>query len=84
MTALKKDRTEYIRAKDVLDVYASLMDIVTRLNDIRAQPKPSTSASSDADDKDVVETEENRVDTILNDVFQVSGCRRCLAVARRG
>ncbi|TNY24322.1 hypothetical protein DMC30DRAFT_346055 [Rhodotorula diobovata] len=71
LTALKKDRTEYIRAKDVLDVYASLMDIVTRLNDIRAQPKPSTSASSDADDKDVVETEENRVDTILNDVFQL-------------
>jgi hypothetical protein len=26
LTALKKDRTEYIRAKDVLDVYGSLMD----------------------------------------------------------
>ncbi|GAA5999619.1 uncharacterized protein JCM10292_003649, partial [Rhodotorula paludigena] len=25
LTALKKDRTEYIRAKDVLDVYNSLM-----------------------------------------------------------
>ncbi|BGP41238.1 hypothetical protein JCM10450v2_005278 [Rhodotorula kratochvilovae] len=66
LTALKKDRTEYIRAKDVLDVFASLMDIVTRLNEIRARPKPSTS-----DDGDKVEVEENRVDTILNDVFQL-------------
>ena len=53
------------------------MDIVTRLNDIRAQPKPSTSAASSSsssappDEPVVVETEENRVDTILNDVFQV-------------
>ncbi|GAA5912547.1 hypothetical protein JCM8208_001988 [Rhodotorula glutinis] len=76
LTALKKDRTEYIRAKDVLDVFASLMDIVTRLNDIRAQPKPSTSTASSSssaapDEPVVVETEENRVDTILNDVFQL-------------
>ena len=26
LTALKKDRTEYIRAKDVLDIYSALMD----------------------------------------------------------
>ncbi|GAA6049334.1 hypothetical protein JCM3770_007293 [Rhodotorula araucariae] len=72
LTALKKDRTEYIRAKDVLDVFASLMDIVTRLNDIRARPKPSTSQDADKVDGEVeVEVEENRVDTILNDVFQL-------------
>ncbi|GAA5864873.1 hypothetical protein JCM8547_009257 [Rhodosporidiobolus lusitaniae] len=87
LTALKKDRTEYIRAKDVLDVYASLMDEVTRLNEIRATPKPSTSTSiekegggegvseEDKEKKEMekvhVEVEENRVDTILNDVFQL-------------
>jgi hypothetical protein len=26
LTALKKDRTEYVKPKDVLDVYESLMD----------------------------------------------------------
>ncbi|GAA6028783.1 hypothetical protein JCM8097_007393 [Rhodosporidiobolus ruineniae] len=89
LTALKKDRTEYIRAKDVLDVYASLMDEVTRLNEIRARPKASTSAAAAEEEKGEekqgegekeagpsepakpVETEENRVDTILNDVFQL-------------
>ncbi|GAA6015674.1 hypothetical protein JCM11491_007191 [Sporobolomyces phaffii] len=59
LTALKKDRTEYLRAKDVLDIYAALMTSVTRLNDVRDRP-------ADAD-----EVEENRVDTILNDVFQL-------------
>ncbi|BGP17601.1 hypothetical protein JCM10213_001252 [Rhodosporidiobolus nylandii] len=90
LTALKKDRTEYIRAKDVLDVYNSLMSEVTRLNEIRARPKASTSAvpaEGEVDGKDgeakekkevdekeeqaPVEVEENRVDTILNDVFQL-------------
>ncbi|GAA6011829.1 hypothetical protein JCM10207_004258 [Rhodosporidiobolus poonsookiae] len=67
LTALKKDRTEYIRAKDVLEIYAALMNQVTRLNDIRAQPKPSTS-TDESEDKSA---DENRVDTILNDVFQL-------------
>lgn len=43
---------------------------VTRLNEIRARPKPSTSGEGAKDEP--VEVEENRVDTILNDVFQVS------------
>ncbi|POY73268.1 hypothetical protein BMF94_3602 [Rhodotorula taiwanensis] len=83
LTALKKDRTEYIRANDVLDIYASLMTQVTRLNEVRATPKPATTGEAkdgdDADDIDAnavsrepaVEHEENRVDTILNDVFQL-------------
>ncbi|KAG0659409.1 hypothetical protein C6P46_005186 [Rhodotorula mucilaginosa] len=90
LTALKKDRTEYIRANDVLDIYASLMSQVTRLNEVRATPKPSstgtdgttgtTAGGADGgDDTDAgavsrepaVEHEENRVDTILNDVFQL-------------
>ncbi|GAA6006772.1 uncharacterized protein JCM10292_005445, partial [Rhodotorula paludigena] len=40
----------------------------TRLNEIRARPKASTSEDGA---KDQVEIEENRVDTILNDVFQL-------------
>jgi hypothetical protein len=61
LTALKKDRTEYLRAKDVLDIYASLMNIVTKLNEIRQQQTQER----------LEEGEENRVDTILNDVFQL-------------
>ncbi|GAA5860935.1 hypothetical protein JCM3774_003193 [Rhodotorula dairenensis] len=86
LTALKKDRTEYIRANDVLDIYASLMTQVTRLNEVRATPKATNDgngvgagAGADGDDADAgavsrepaVEHEENRVDTILNDVFQL-------------
>ncbi|GAA5895767.1 Cub1p [Sporobolomyces salmoneus] len=77
LTALKKDRTEYLRAKDVLDIYASLMTQVTRLNEIRTVP-PSTSSSSSGqgddeggEQEESVQQEENRVDTILNDVFQL-------------
>lgn len=87
LTALKKDRTEYIRANDVLDIYASLMTQVTRLNEVRATPKSSNAGTdgssgttADGDDdtdagavsrEPAVEHEENRVDTILNDVFQL-------------
>ncbi|GAA5982495.1 hypothetical protein JCM11641_006134 [Rhodosporidiobolus odoratus] len=84
LTALKKDRTEYIRAKDVQDVYNSLMNEVTRLNDIRTKPKASTSTETggreeakedggneETEETKPVEVEENRVDTILNDVFQL-------------
>ncbi|GAA5973512.1 hypothetical protein JCM21900_006155, partial [Sporobolomyces salmonicolor] len=76
LTALKKDRTEYIRAKDVLDVYASLMTEVTHLNDVRARPKPATveveaEGGDSKEEKATESTEENRVDTILNDVFQL-------------
>ncbi|GAA5948830.1 hypothetical protein JCM3765_003917 [Sporobolomyces pararoseus] len=65
LTALKKDRTEYLRAKDVLDIYASLMTQVTRLNEIRSTTNDDTGEISQIDQ------EENRVDTILNDVFQL-------------
>ncbi|GAA5926832.1 Cub1p [Sporobolomyces koalae] len=74
LTALKKDRTEYLRAKDVLDIYASLMTQVIRLNDIREQHRQAHTDDSEQDDSsDAVSTphEENRVDTILSDVFQL-------------
>lgn len=70
---MKKDRTEYLRAKDVLDIYASLMTQVTRLNEIRS-PTTTTSTTTQGEEvtqQPVVEQEENRVDTILNDVFQL-------------
>lgn len=97
MSLLKKDRTEYIRAKDVLDIYSSLLDqgalackhavttpahlprrLVNRLNEIRSPstPKASTSAGNQLGDPAAAQQErsshqENRVDTILNDVFQL-------------
>ncbi|GAA5997248.1 hypothetical protein JCM5350_001344 [Sporobolomyces pararoseus] len=71
LTALKKDRTEYLRAKDVLDIYASLMTQVTRLNEIRSTTTTTTEGEEEVTQQPVVEQEENRVDTILNDVFQL-------------
>jgi len=65
----------------VLDIYASLMTQVTRLNDIREATRRKQTESQ-VEENDKVEggeekvdpsnvQEENRVDTILNDVFQV-------------
>ncbi|KAM0746953.1 hypothetical protein T439DRAFT_329228 [Meredithblackwellia eburnea MCA 4105] len=94
LTKLKKDRTEYIRARDVLDIYKALLNEVDRLNGIRSPSTPSAStstvasngaATSEADASssssatpapppaatDAQPAEENRVDTILNDVFQL-------------
>ncbi|GAA5835980.1 hypothetical protein JCM5353_002206 [Sporobolomyces roseus] len=86
LTALKKDRTEYLRAKDVLDIYASLMTQVTRLNEIREHTRlklqDESNREGEGEGEDKVEggeekvdqsnlVEENRVDTILNDVFQL-------------
>jgi hypothetical protein len=55
---LNKDRTKYIRSQDVLAIYESLIDQVQRLNAIRRQE------GNTADDQ-------NRLDTVLDDVFQL-------------
>ncbi|KAI5477961.1 hypothetical protein MNV49_005753 [Pseudohyphozyma bogoriensis] len=76
LTKLKKDRTEFIRARDVLDSYKALMKEVHRLNEIRnPTPEASTSGSgveaTEGEEKTEPTEVENRVDTILNDVFQL-------------
>lgn len=70
----------------MLDIYASLMTQVTRLNEIREQTRlklqDESNREGEGEGEDKVEggeekvdqsnlVEENRVDTILNDVFQV-------------
>ncbi|KAI0028676.1 hypothetical protein K488DRAFT_89503 [Vararia minispora EC-137] len=55
LTALKKDRGEYIKASDVNTLYQAVIRQVTRLNDVRQD--------------DVVYN--NRLDTLLADVFNL-------------
>jgi len=55
---LNKDRTKYIRSQDVLAVYENLIDQVQQLNNIRKRE------GNKADDQ-------NRLDTVLDDVFQL-------------
>src|ERR1700733_11513690 len=52
-----KDRTKYIKSQDVLSVYESLIDQVQKLNNIRQHP--------------VRHDEDNRLDVVLDDVFQL-------------
>lgn len=54
---LNKDRTKYIRSQDVLAIYDSLIDQVQKLNTIRQDS--------------VHQDEQNRLDTVLDDVFQL-------------
>jgi len=54
---LNKDRTKYIKSQDVLSVYESLIDQVQKLNNIRPHP--------------IQHDEENRLDVVLDDVFQL-------------
>lgn len=53
LTALKKDRGNYVKAQDVLSLYHAVVKQVTRLNDVRDEQQPH----------------KNRVDTTLSDVF---------------
>ncbi|KAI0047227.1 hypothetical protein FA95DRAFT_1606238 [Auriscalpium vulgare] len=55
LTALKKDRGEYIKASDVNSLYQAVIKQVTKLNDVR-------------DDKTIYS---NRLDTLLADVFNL-------------
>ncbi|EIW79155.1 hypothetical protein CONPUDRAFT_107257 [Coniophora puteana RWD-64-598 SS2] len=55
LTALKRDRGEFIKASDVNTLYQQVVKQVTKLNDVR----------------DESQTYNNRVDTTLADVFQL-------------
>ncbi|KIJ55377.1 hypothetical protein M422DRAFT_23976 [Sphaerobolus stellatus SS14] len=55
LTALKKDRVEYVKAQDVLNLYHSVVKQVTRLNDVRDEQQPH----------------KNRLDTTLADVMSL-------------
>ncbi|KAF8582750.1 hypothetical protein K439DRAFT_1647471 [Ramaria rubella] len=55
LTALKKDRGEYVKAHDVLSLYQAVVKQVTRLNDVRDEQQPH----------------KNRLDTTLADVFSL-------------
>lgn len=54
---LNKDRTKYIKSQDVVAIYDQLIDQVQKLNNIRQHP--------------IQHGEENRLDTVLDDVFQL-------------
>jgi hypothetical protein len=54
---LNKDRTKYIKSQDVLEIYNSLVEQVQDLNAIRQDPTHHY--------------EQNTVDTVLDDVFQL-------------
>jgi hypothetical protein len=55
LSVLKSDRTSYIRTQDVLDLYTKLIGEVEKLNELRTDKR----------------TEQNRVDTVLDDCFQL-------------
>lgn len=54
---LNKDRTKYIKSQDMLGVYDGLIDQVQKLNSIRQHP--------------IRHDEQNRLDVVLDDVFQL-------------
>ncbi|KAJ8102637.1 hypothetical protein POJ06DRAFT_245191 [Lipomyces tetrasporus] len=57
LTALKQDRSTYLRSSDVNTVYEQTLDEVRKINNIRAEPS--------------LHDEQNRVDVVLDDVFQL-------------
>ncbi|KAK9325549.1 hypothetical protein V1517DRAFT_314450 [Lipomyces orientalis] len=57
LTALKQDRSTYLRSSDVNTVYEQIIDEVRKINNIRADPS--------------LHDEQNRVDVVLDDVFQL-------------
>lgn len=76
LTKLKKDRTEYIRASDVMQIYAAVIKQVNKLNEIRDESaNTQVVATGQEDGNDTSRSESpptnNRLDTTLNDVFQL-------------
>ena len=55
LSILKGDRSSYIRTQDVLDLYNKLIHEVEKLNGLRTSKR----------------NEQNRVDTVLDDCFQL-------------
>ncbi|CAH7688472.1 hypothetical protein BY996DRAFT_6949290 [Phakopsora pachyrhizi] len=79
LTKLKKDRSEYIRAGDVMQIYAAVIKQVNRLNEVRDEESSNTPPSNGEDDQSKTGNlnpsheshTSNRVDTTLNDVFHL-------------
>jgi len=73
LTALKKDRNDFTSANDVMSIYNAVLKQVAKLNTVRdakrssAPSAPSTSTSEPPRDR----AADNRVDTTLQDVFQL-------------
>ncbi|KAG5358374.1 UPF0662 protein [Yarrowia sp. B02] len=57
LTALKLDRQTYLKQEDISRIYNQVVDEVRQLNEIRSDPS--------------LEDEYNRVDVVLDDVFQL-------------
>ncbi|KAF1344098.1 hypothetical protein BDV97DRAFT_304804 [Delphinella strobiligena] len=55
LSLLKQDRSTYVRSQDVITLYNQVIAQVEKLNEIRAQKR----------------SEQNRVDTVLDDCFQL-------------
>lgn len=55
LSILKQDRSTYVKSQDVLDLYSRLIEQVEQLNTIRESKRD----------------EQNRVDTVLDDCFQL-------------
>ncbi|KNZ55097.1 hypothetical protein VP01_276g17 [Puccinia sorghi] len=78
LTKLKKDRSEYIRACDVMQIYAAVIKQVNKLNEVRDDSaSDGAAASREQEDPEPHSSSHethhsnNRVDTTLNDVFQL-------------
>jgi len=78
LTKLKKDRSEYIRACDVMQIYAAVIKQVNKLNEVRDESASDGAATSREQENPEPNSSShethhsnNRVDTTLNDVFQL-------------
>ncbi|KAK9237959.1 hypothetical protein V1525DRAFT_450087 [Lipomyces kononenkoae] len=57
LTTLKQDRSTYLKSSDINNVYEQIIDEVRKINHIREDPS--------------LHDEQNRVDVVLDDVFQL-------------
>lgn len=76
LTKLKKDRSEYIRSADVMQIYAAVIKQVNKLNEVRDETNSTSSPPEDNTASPPINSSHeshtsNRVDTTLNDVFQL-------------
>ncbi|EGG08346.1 uncharacterized protein MELLADRAFT_105138 [Melampsora larici-populina 98AG31] len=76
LTKLKKDRSEYIRSADVMQIYAAVIKQVNKLNEVRDETNSTSSPPEENTSSPPINSSHeshtsNRVDTTLNDVFQL-------------
>ncbi|KAF5128746.1 hypothetical protein DV495_002957 [Geotrichum candidum] len=57
LSVLKKNRSSYIKSSDVTKIYEELIPQIKKINDIRSNP--------------ALQNEHNRLDVVLDDVFQL-------------